>query len=181
MPEEYDIYGAYNEQLDNAVANQDRYQDPYRQDALQYYSDKTSGQFETVDKTEQYEPQAKEELTNTLKTSKKDKDLYGFIPGDWLPNWVKQGYNNSIEGLTYNIAKGESFYDLGEYAKNPEDIPILEDIGSTLISFITPTDIAALTAGGGLGGLAYKQGLKTAVGKIIKDGIRDKVAKSAIK
>ena len=52
MPEEYDIYGAYNEQLDNAVANQDRYQDPYRQDALQYYSDKTSGQFETVDKTE---------------------------------------------------------------------------------------------------------------------------------
>ena len=181
MPEEYDIYGAYNEQLDNAVANQDRYQDPYRQDALQYYSDKTSGQFETIDKTEQYEPQAKEELTNTLKTSKKDKDLYGFIPGDWLPNWVKQGYNNSIEGLTYNIAKGESFYDLGEYAKNPEDIPILEDIGSTLISFITPTDIAALTAGGGLGGLAYKQGLKTAVGKIIKDGIRDKVAKSAIK
>lgn len=87
MPEEYDIYGAYNEQLDNAVANQDRYQDPYRQDALQYYSDKTSGQFETVDKTEQYEPQAQEELTNTLKTSKKIKTfmvLYreiGFLIG----------------------------------------------------------------------------------------------------
>ena len=26
----------------------------------------------------------------------KDEKLYGFIPGRWLPNWVKQGYNQSI-------------------------------------------------------------------------------------
>ena len=25
-----------------------------------------------------------------------DEKLYGFIPGRWLPNWVKQGYNQSI-------------------------------------------------------------------------------------
>ena len=180
MAKEYDIYDYYSNQLDTAVANQGSY-DAYSEDALQYYSDVTSGKFETPNKTEQYEPQAKKELISELRSSKKNEDLYGFIPGDWLPNWVKQGYNNSIEGLTYNIAKGESFYDLGEYAKNPEDIPILEDIGSTLISFITPTDIAALYASGGIGGLAYKQGLKTAVGKIIKDGVRDKVAKSVIK
>ena len=30
---------------------------------------------------------------------KEDKDLYGFIPGDWLPDWVKAGYNQSITGL----------------------------------------------------------------------------------
>ena len=28
-----------------------------------------------------------------------DEKLYGFIPGRWLPNWVKQGYNQSIEGM----------------------------------------------------------------------------------
>ena len=180
MPEEYDIYDYYTNQLDSAVANQDNY-DVYSEDALQYYSDKINGQFEAPNNTEKYEPQAEKDLTDTVKRSKKDENLYGFIPGDWLPNWVKKGYNNSIEGLTYNLATGKSFFDLGQYEKNPEDIGILEDIGSTLISFSTPTDIAAMAGTGFVGGAVYKAGLKTAVGNIVKAGVRDKVGKAAIK
>ena len=180
MSKQYNIYDVYNNQLDSAVQNQNAY-DPYSEDALQFYSDKTSGQFESSQDVQKYEPKAEEELTNQVKRSKKDKDLYGFIPEDWLPNWVKKGYNNSIEGLTYNVATGKSFFDLGQYEKNPEDIGILEDIGSTLISFLTPTDIATMYGTGVVGGLAYKAGLKTTVGNIIKAGVRDKVGKSAIK
>jgi hypothetical protein len=45
--------------------------------------------------------------TNKLKTSTEDETLYGFIPGDWLPNWVKDGYNRSITGLSEQIVSGE--------------------------------------------------------------------------
>lgn len=47
--------------------------------------------------------------------------------------------------------------------------------------FLTPTDIATMYGTGVVGGLAYKAGLKTTVGNIIKAGVRDKVGKSAIK
>ena len=59
-------------------------------------------------------------LNTEVKTSKADENLYGFIPGDWLPSWVKDGYNNSIEGLTYQIATGKPKFDLGSYSENPK-------------------------------------------------------------
>ena len=59
MSKQYNIYDVYNNQLDSAVQNQNVY-DPYSEDALQYYSDKTSGQFESSQDVQKYEPKAEE-------------------------------------------------------------------------------------------------------------------------
>ena len=104
--------------------------------------------------------------TNKLKTSTEDETLYGFIPGDWLPNWVKDGYNRSITGLSEQIVSGEQRFDLSKYEPN-----MLEDIGATVISFIQPLDFAAMAAGGGVGGFAAKQALKTGAKEALKKGL----------
>lgn len=104
--------------------------------------------------------------TNKLKASTEDETLYGFIPGDWLPNWVKDGYNRSITGLSEQIVSGEQRFDLSKYEPN-----MLEDIGATVISFIQPLDFATMVAGGGVGGLAAKQALKTGAKEALKKGL----------
>ena len=104
--------------------------------------------------------------TNKLKASTEDETLYGFIPGDWLPNWVKDGYNRSITGLSEQIVSGEQRFDLSKYEPN-----MLEDIGATVISFIQPLDFATMVAGGGVGGFAAKQALKTGAKEALKKGL----------
>ena len=42
--------------------------------------------------------------------TERERRLYGFIPGEWLPNWVKQGYNQSIEGMARQIMNGEEVF-----------------------------------------------------------------------
>ena len=51
------------------------------------------------------------EKNTEYKTPKEDKDLYGFIPGNWLPDWVKAGYNQSITGLAEQVARGEQRFE----------------------------------------------------------------------
>jgi|TARA_R100000093_G_scaffold8101_1_gene5812 hypothetical protein len=102
----------------------------------------------------------------------------GFLtpfPDSWLPDWVKLGYNNSIEGLSRQIADGKPVY---EVSKNytPE---MWGDIGATVISFSQPTDIAALWLGGGVGGLTLKAATKQAASAMIKSGIKKDIAKMA--
>ena len=104
--------------------------------------------------------------TNKLKASTEDETLYGFIPGDWLPSWVKDGYNRSITGLSEQIVSGEQMFDLSKYEPN-----MLEDIGATVISFIQPLDFATMAAGGGVGGFAAKQALKTGAKEALKKGL----------
>ena len=104
--------------------------------------------------------------TNKLKASTEDETLYGFIPGDWLPSWVKDGYNRSITGLSEQIVSGEQRFDLSKYEPN-----MLEDIGATVISFIQPLDFATMAAGGGVGGFAAKQALKTGAKEALKKGL----------
>jgi len=104
--------------------------------------------------------------TNKLKASTEDETLYGFIPGDWLPNWVKDGYNRSITGLSEQIVSGEQRFDLSKYEPN-----MLEDIGATVISFIQPLDFATMVAGGGVGGFAAKQALKSGAKEALKKGL----------
>ena len=45
----------------------------------------------------------KEFLQSLGGQSSRDEALYGFIPGDWLPDWVKAGYNQSIEGMAQQV------------------------------------------------------------------------------
>ena len=85
--------------------------------------------------------------------SSRAESLYGFIPGDWLPDWVKQGYNQSIEGMAQQVWRGEPVFTLDQ----DYDPNMMEDIGATIISFLTPTDLASLALGGGLGTAAIKK------------------------
>ena len=82
----------------------------------------------------------------------KERRLYGFIPGEWLPQWVKQGYNQSIEGMARQVMNGEQVFKVDEgYDPN-----MAEDILATIMSFATPADFATLVLGGGIGGAAVK-------------------------
>ena len=85
--------------------------------------------------------------------TEKERALYGFIPGEWLPNWVKQGYNQSIEGLARQVMNGEPVFKVDK-GYNPNTA---EDILATIMSFATPTDVGTMVLGGGIGGLAVKQ------------------------
>ena len=174
MPENTNIYSYYTDLLDNAVANQDDYADSIP--TLQYYTDRLNQPNEAPDRDySYYEADAKEQATADVQESRENPELYGFIPGEWLPDWVKSGYNSSIEGLSYQIATGREFYDLSGYEEtNPG---VLEDIGSTIMSFLTPTDIAAMIFGGGIGGLGAKVVAKAGAKKAIQVGVKQTLKK----
>ena len=108
--------------------------------------------------------------------SNKEESLYGFIPGGWLPNWVKQGYNQSIEGLAQQVVKGDPVFKLDQNY-NPS---MIEDIGATVVSFLTPTDFSAMVLGGGVGGLALKASTKKAVSQLVKSGLKKEVAEAQV-
>tara|TARA_R100001086_G_C11847025_1_gene260416 strand:- start:285 stop:4046 length:3762 start_codon:yes stop_codon:yes gene_type:complete len=91
--------------------------------------------------------------TPELKREVSKSKLYGVVPGDWLPNWVKQGYNNSIEGMARQVYDGKPIFKVDE----DYDPGIVEDVLATVMSFATPTDAATLLLGGGLGGAAVKK------------------------
>ena len=84
--------------------------------------------------------------------TERERSLYGFIPGEWLPYWVKQGYNQSIEGLARQVMNGEPVFAVPE----TYDPNTAEDILATIMSFATPIDAATLLLGGGLGGAAVR-------------------------
>ena len=105
--------------------------------------------------------------------SAQDENLYGFIPGGWLPDWVKQGYNQSIEGMAQQVIQGKPVFKVDQ----DYDPNMMEDVLSTVVSFLTPTDIAAMALGGGIGGAAIK---KIAVNKIVKSGGRKGLAKAVV-
>ena len=181
MPEDKNIYSYYTNLLDDAVSNQGDYADSIP--TLQYYTDALNQPTETPDRDySYYEAEAKEKATAEVQESRVNPDLYGFVPGEWLPDWVKSGYNSSIEGLGYQIATGREFYDLKGYEEtNPG---VLEDIGSTIVSFLTPTDMAAMVFGGGVGGLGAravaKAGAREAIEAGVKTGLKSGLAKEAV-
>jgi|10_taG_2_1085330.scaffolds.fasta_scaffold05686_2 hypothetical protein len=116
---------------------------------------------------------AYKERESDFKQSKEDGDLYGFIPGDWLPDWVKAGYNQSLTGLAEQIATGDARFDLSGYEPG-----MLGDIGATVISFLQPLDIVTMIGTGGVGGLAAKSATKAAVKKAVQQGVGKGVAVS---
>tara|TARA_R100000995_G_C3484316_1_gene126214 strand:+ start:2862 stop:6578 length:3717 start_codon:yes stop_codon:yes gene_type:complete len=102
--------------------------------------------------------------------TQKERKLYGFIPGEWLPNWVKQGYNQSIEGMARQVMSGEPVFNVEEgYDPN-----MAEDILATVMSFATPTDFASLALGGGIGTAAIK-------GTAVKTATKEFAARAAVK
>ncbi len=99
---------------------------------------------------------------------------------DSMPTWWKKGYNESIEGLSRQIATGKPVFQI------PEDYDpgILEDIGATVASFFTPTDIGIFAGGtlaGGFGGpvatTAAKASARATLNLLVKAGVKSSVAK----
>ena len=173
MPENQTDLSYYTDLLDNAVSTNDT--DVNSALSLQYYTDLLNpSSDDTITDYSQYQEQAIQEATNEIKESKEDEKLYGFIPGDWLPNWIKDGYNNSIEGLAQHVIKGEPVFEIAQYEK--DNFSTLEDIGSTVMSFMTLTDAGAMFAGGGLGGFAIRGTAKTAAREAIRTGVKKKLA-----
>ena len=97
------------------------------------------------------------------------------VPESWLPEFIKDGYNNSLEGLYRQIDSGEKAFEVDE----DYDPSFLEDIGATIISFSQPADMLALAAGGGFGGLALKTSTKQAAKSLIKSGMKKELAEVA--
>ena len=114
-----------------------------------------------------------EGLTETTPTGGvKYRGLLTPLPESWLPDWVKLGYNNSIEGLSRQILTGESAYEVTENY-TPD---MWGDLGATIISLIQPGDAASLVLGGGIGGAAFKASAKTAAKAMMKSGIKKDLA-----
>ena len=120
-------------------------------------------------------PITAKDFLNTLPNGQtpEQENLYGFIPGGWLPDWVKQGYNQSIEGMAQQIIKGSPVFSID---KN-YDPNMLADIGATIVSFLTPTDFATMALGGGVGGAAIK---KIASKKMMQAQLKGELAEAAI-
>ena len=97
-------------------------------------------------------------------------DLWNYIP-----DFIKRGYNDSITGMAQQLATGEAPFDLESY--NPG---VLGDIGAGVISFFMPADIVTFGAGGGIGGVAAKKAGKLALRQMIRAGVKKDFAKETL-
>ena len=161
-------YGYYDDLLNNAVANQDNYQQ--YEESLQKIGDRLNQPFEIPKRDySYYETQGQEMANDEVTSSKEDPDLFGFVPGEWLPDWVKIGYNNSIEGMSRQLITGKKRWDIP--AEVEENLGTMEDIGATVMSFLTLTDMGTMIAGGGFGGFALKGTVKEAAKQALRQGL----------
>jgi len=90
-------------------------------------------------------------------------------------NFLKQGYNESMTGLIQQVASGEAPFDLEEYDPN-----VLEDFAAGIVGFFMPADLAAMGAGGGLGGFAVKSAGKQALKQMVRAGIKKEFAEKTV-
>ena len=78
-------------------------------------------------------------------------------------DWLKSSYNNSLTGKAEEMITGKPKYNLEDY--NPG---FLEDIGSTVVSFLYPIDAITMMFGGFLGKGASKAYTATTATKVSK-------------
>jgi len=89
---------------------------------------------------------------------------------DFLPEWIKSGYNESITGLAHKLISGETPFDLEGYEPS-----VLEDIGASVVSFLMPTDW--LTFGGfAKAGKAVYGATRMATKQMVKAGVKQTTA-----
>ena len=102
--------------------------------------------------------------------------IYKLFDEDKVPNFIKEGYNRSIEGLAYQAMTGKKFYDVGNYTPGH-----LADIGATIVSFVaTPTDLASMVLGGAIGRAALQPLMTKAAGYMFKAGVPKAMVTKAI-
>jgi len=173
-----DAYSYYEDLLKRAGENPERYENSVP--GIEQLGDRIYNQTQVSQtQIEDFIPEATKIAEEEVYASREDAKLYGFVPGKWLPDWVKEGYNNSIEGLGYQIATGQRFFDVSEdYQENKG---FAEDVGEAVTSFFTLTDMGTLIAGGGLAGGVANMGYKKAAKETIKGLVRQNVIKGLSK
>mgnify|MGYP003149431361 CR=1 FL=1 len=89
--------------------------------------------------------------------SKKESNIW-----DSMPNFIKAGYNNSLQGMAQEMATGNKRFDLKDY-----DPGVLEDLGAGIASFFAPADFALTAATGGIGAFLGKSAGQSLVKKYV--------------
>tara|TARA_R100000734_G_C3318500_1_gene112721 strand:+ start:1272 stop:4940 length:3669 start_codon:yes stop_codon:yes gene_type:complete len=85
----------------------------------------------------------------------------------WLPDWIKKGYNESITGMAERVITGKERFDMSGY-----DSGVLSDIGSAVVGFMMPADLATAVAGGGIGSVATRAAAKTGLKRAMNMGAK---------
>ena len=95
---------------------------------------------------------------------------------DSMPDFIKDGYNRSLQGMAHEMSTGNKRFDLSGY-----DPGVIEDLGAGIASFFAPVDFATTVFGGGIGGVIAKTAGKHTVKKyvfkkLVQNGASKKVA-----
>lgn len=92
---------------------------------------------------------------------------------DSLPNFIKKGYNDSIQGTAQRMMTGKDRFDLSGYEPS-----VIQDMASSISGiFSSPADLTLTIAGGGVGGIIGKRFItKFIAKKLIKNGVKPNVA-----
>ena len=173
-----DAYNYYEDLLKRAGQNPDKYNKSVS--GIEKLGNTIYNDIEVSEQQiEGYIPQATKLAEDEIFKSREDAKLYGFVPGDWLPEWVKEGYNNSIEGLGYQMATGQKFFDVSiDYQQNKG---FGHDVGEAIASFFTLSDMGSLILGGGGAGFVANLGYKKAAKETVKGLIKQNVVKGMSK
>ena len=94
---------------------------------------------------------------------------------DYIPDVIKKGYNESVTGMAQQLATGEAPFDLEDYHPS-----VLGDIGSAVIGFFMPADVALFAVGGGIGGQAAKKAGKLALKQMMRAGVKKEFAEKTL-
>lgn len=94
---------------------------------------------------------------------------------NYIPDFIKKGYNESVTGMAQQLATGEAPFDLEDY--NPG---VLSDIGAAVTSFFMPADLLAFAGGAGIGGQAAKKAGKLALKQMIRAGVKKEFAEDVL-
>ena len=108
---------------------------------------------------------------------------YLGLGGDWLPDIVKAGYNESITGIAQELLTDKLPFDksklfIDEETGQPGDPELIEQVGITLASMLLTPDIIAMTVGGKPIEMSVRGALKLSTTnevkkKLMKAGIKN--------
>ena len=91
---------------------------------------------------------------------------------NFLPNFIKEGYNRSLTGTADELLSGKKRFDMSEY--NPG---VIEDIAASAASLLVPTDGFGIGTAAKIGGTAFKVVYKA----LARSGVAKKIANDVTK
>lgn len=119
------------------------------------------------------DPSATEDKTNRRLSMMPTSWIHGLLgTEDWAPNWIKEGYNRSLEGLAYEWIHGEPYFDKSKYHNQGH----INDLLATIMSFATVGDVATLGTGSMLGRAAMGKLMAKSANMAVKAGVGRKSA-----